>query len=407
LNLSLQVPEITLEQQLLLHCVKSAINVECKPELSSFLATNNLLDWKNLLQIAQDHRVTSLVYRSLQDYSFNAVPPEILAELTAYVGKRTRQSFLLTKELLSILKTLEKEQILAVPFKGVCLAALAYGNTTYRNFSDLDILVHRADVTKAIEILLNNRYRYRYHLTPTEIAERWEQHHEWDLIKDNGLVSLDLHWGFTQRLIYFPLDLKDLESRLEPINIAGQNVLSLSATDTLLILCINGSKECWYKLARICDIAALISNQSQIDWEQLVKTATQLGSRRMVFLGLILAQKVMGTVLPELVLKLIEPDKPTQLLATAIIDRLFTGIESPLGQVETARYYLQMRERYRDRLWYIYNLVKCSGGMKISQRDRDLIDLPKQIEFLYYFLRPMRVLGKYGLGMLNKRSPDE
>jgi hypothetical protein len=401
------VPETTLEQQLLLHCVKSAINVEYKPKLSSFLATNSQLDWKNLLKLALDHRVISLVYRSLQDSSFNAVPPEILAQLTADVSQRTRQSFLLTKELLSILKILEKEQIVAVPFKGVCLATLAYGNTSYRNFSDLDILVHRADVTKAIEILLNNRYRYRYHFTETEIAERWEQHHEWDLIKDNGLVSLDLHWGFTQRLIHFPLDLRDLESRLEPIKIAGKDILSFSVTDTLLILCINGSKDCWYKLARICDVAALISSQSQIDWEQLVKTATQLGSRRMVFLGLILAQKVMGTVLPESVLKLIEPDKATQLLATAIVDRLFLSIESPLGQVETARYYLQMRERYRDRLWYIYHLVKCSDGMKISQRDRDLINLPKELEFMYYFMRPVRVLSKYGLGILKKRSPHE
>lgn len=397
--------KITPEQQLLLYCAKSGINLEHKAEITNFLRTNPQINWEGWLKLTQDQRVAPLAYRSLQN-SANIVPPEIWEQLTEYVSTKTRQSLLLTRELLSILQLLAKEEILAVPFKGVCLAALAYGNTTYRNFSDLDILVHRADVPKTIEILLKNRYRYRYQLTPAETTKRWERHHEWDLIKDNGLVALDLHWGFTQQQIYFPLDLNDLKPRLEPFNLVGKQVFSLSATDTLLILCVNGSKESWDKLARICDIAALIASQTSIDWGQLVKTATQLGSRRMVFLGLSLAQKVMGTVLPESISQLVAADRGTLLLAQEVQNRLFTAIESPLGQVEALRYYLKMRERWRDRLWYIYYFFKHSGGLTLSQRDRDLVHLPPTLDFLYYVVRPLRILQKYGWGVVKKRSSN-
>ncbi|PSB01653.1 nucleotidyltransferase domain-containing protein [Merismopedia glauca] len=398
--------EITLEQQLLLYCTKSAINPEFQPEVTNFLAKEPEINWENFLKLAQDHRVIPLVGRSLQNISPSVVPQAISQQLAGYVSNQTRQSLLLTRELVNILQLLEKEQVLAIPFKGACLAAFAYGKIANRTFSDLDILLHRADIPKAIEILLNNRYRDRYQLTPAEIAERWERHHEWDLIKDNGLVALDLHWGFTERPIYFPLNLDDLQPRLEPFNLVGKQVLSFSATDTLLILCVNGSKECWHKLLRICDIAALISSHSEIDWEQLLKTATQLGSRRMVFLGLILAQELMGTVLPELVLKAIEKDKKGKLLAIEIENRLFLGIDQSLGQVDTSRYYLKMRERWRDRLWYIYHLVKYSGGLTPSQRDRDLISLPPGLSFFYYFLRPLRVLPKYGRSIIKKRSQN-
>jgi hypothetical protein len=390
------VTQITLEQQLLLCCTRSAINPEYQAEVISFLEKEPEINWQNFLKLAADHRVIPLVGRSLQAIS----PPEISQELKAYIGKQTRQSLLLTKELLSVLQILEKEGILAVPFKGAWLAAFAYGNIAHRDFADLDILLHRADLPKAIAVLLKNRYRDRYEFTLAERTERWEKHHEWDLIKDNGLVALDLHWGFTERPIYFPLKLEDLQPRLERFNLVGKPILSLSATDALLILCINGSKECWSRLSRVCDIAALISRHQSINWSELLEIATQLGSRRMVFLGLILAKELMGTVLPEPVLKSMQNDNNAILLASEIEKQIFNRIYQPMEPVEVSRYYLQMRERSRDRFWYIYHTLKYSGWLTPTPRDREEMNLPEVFSFLYYFIRPIRVLRKYGLGFL-------
>lgn len=394
-----------IEERLLLNCTRWALAPTWKLEIETSDGEKSI-DWDKLLEIATEHRVIPLLYRAVQSLTPNKVPLEIADRLTAYMQRKTRDNLRLSRELINILELCQKEQILAVPFKGACLSLLAYGNIADRDFSDLDILLHRADVPKAIELLSRHRYRDRYQLTPDQQAERWERHHEWDLIKDNDLVGLDLHWGFTERPIYFPLDLAALQARLQPLSFFGREFWTFSVTDTLLILCVNGSKEQWCRLSRICDIAALISRHPDLNWEEVLQTATQLGSRRMLFLGSILARELMGIALPESISKAIATDIPGQLLAQRLQERLFSGSDRPLAQVETARYYLEMRERWRDRLWYAYYYFRYSGSFTPSSRDREWMALPPRLNFIYYFVRPLRVLSKYGAKIVKERSPN-
>jgi len=60
-------------------------------------------------------------------------------------------NFFLTKELLELLTLFEAHCIPASPYKGPALAIMAYGNLALRQFSDLNILVHkRPDVFSTV-----------------------------------------------------------------------------------------------------------------------------------------------------------------------------------------------------------------------------------------------------------------
>jgi hypothetical protein len=43
-----------------------------------------------------------------------------------------------------------------VPFKGPALAVQAYGDLSLRQYDDLDLLIHEADVPRAYQLLIAN-----------------------------------------------------------------------------------------------------------------------------------------------------------------------------------------------------------------------------------------------------------
>lgn len=65
----------------------------------------------------------------------------------------------LVGQLLDALEMLRARDIRTVPFKGPVLAVSAYGSPALREFVDLDILVRRADVTRARDVFLSRGCR--------------------------------------------------------------------------------------------------------------------------------------------------------------------------------------------------------------------------------------------------------
>src|SRR5438128_6595765 len=114
---------------------------------------------------------------------------------------------------------------------------------------------------------------------------------------------VEIHWAFTPRYLPIPLDLERLWERLESVSLVNTSVRVFPPEDLLLILCIHGSKDLWRRLQWICDIAELIHTYPKLNWERVVAQAKALGSERMLLLGLSLASELLGTPLPEEVLK--------------------------------------------------------------------------------------------------------
>jgi len=62
----------------------------------------------------------------------------------------------------------ESNRIRTIPFKGLTLASLIYGDPTLRQTDDLDFLVHPEDLARAKETLLSAGYLPFPLLTPAE-----------------------------------------------------------------------------------------------------------------------------------------------------------------------------------------------------------------------------------------------
>src|ERR1044072_4193280 len=113
------------------------------------------VDWEYLFQLARRHSMVPLLYAQLEHA---LVPSEVLAKFKQHYIENSARNTVLTAELCRLINLFSDAGIDAISYKGLALALFAYGNIALRRFVDLDVIVKKADVAKACEILLNEGY---------------------------------------------------------------------------------------------------------------------------------------------------------------------------------------------------------------------------------------------------------
>src|SRR5262249_42741914 len=136
------------ELQLLLHCARSKLDTRL---IRAFV--NEGINWDGLLKLARQHRVPPLLMRSLKSVCWDAVPSTAQLKLESFYRASVVRNLFLTGELLRLLDMFRKNDIAIAAFKGPVLAEVVYGDLSLRDFVDLDVLVHEADLCKAEHIL--------------------------------------------------------------------------------------------------------------------------------------------------------------------------------------------------------------------------------------------------------------
>jgi hypothetical protein len=118
----------------------------------------------------------------------------------------------------------------------------------------------------------------------------------------------------------------------------------------------------------------------------------------MVLLGLRLAQTLLSTALPAEMVHHLEADAVVRALAAQVRGWLFREADEQQSTVEKNLFYLRMRERWQDRAPYmLYFLpIYLHQAVTPNAKDRALLPLPRSFSFLYYVVRPMRLIGTYG-----------
>ena len=205
-----------------------------------------------------------------------------------------------------MLDLLQSHGIPAAPFKGPILAHTAYGSTALREAGDLDLLVRRRDIVAAKRLLAAQGFSPAFP-TATEKEAAWLQaltghrevaylmrHCEHHMVRRQGRVNVDLHWALALREFWLPVKEREVWGWLTPQKFAGRVVSGFAAEEMLLVLCINGAKDCWQRLDRICDVAQLLASHPDMDWRRVFACAARFGGVRMVCLGLWLAADLLG-----------------------------------------------------------------------------------------------------------------
>jgi len=360
------------------------------------------IDWTYLIRIAGAHGMLPLVYWNLNAACPDAIATANLAQLRDHFCANAARNLFLADELLHLLDLLAANAIPALPFKGLVLAAAAYGNLALREFWDLDVLVSERDFLRAKDLFLVEGYRFLTPLTATQVTNWSRTQNAFSLVRGDDEVHVDLHCRITPRYLRHSLDLAYLKERLETVSLLGATVPSLPPEDLLVVLCIHGGKHAWTRLDWICGVAELIRRHPCMDWGKVFDQADRLHGRRMLALGLLLASNLLELSLPQEVMNRVQADFKAQTLAKRVRARLFQETDSQSAPEVVAAFLLRLQtlERLQDRMRYALHVLATPILATPSARDAAFFRLPPRLSYLYYLIRPIRLMRQYGLSLL-------
>lgn len=355
------------------------------------------LDWEALIRIAHLHRVIPLLYRHLSANCPDDVPETVLKQLHKRFHSNAAKVDFRTKELFNLLHLLEVQGIPAVAFKGPVLAASVYGNPYLRQIGkDLDILIHKQDVSKARDALVSEGYLPISGKSHPQMATQLKRNHVYGLVGKDGRIIVELQWDITRSFLSSPVDTVGLWDRLQTVPFDGKTLPSLGPEDLLLVLCVHGAKHCWFQLRWMCDVAELI-RAKRVNWARMEEQASKGGGMRMVSLGVLLASDLFGVELPSEVLHRAQKDQAAKSLASETRARLFTAraIRNPLP-LQAIHFNIKARERIRDK-------IRCFSYFTTpTQKDHEL---PSSLSFASRVIRPARLIGRFSMAKW-RRLPD-
>jgi len=375
------------EDQVLICAVRRSLGVaaEASPSLPGVE-----VDWANLLRLAEKHCVVPLLYKQLERIGIGPIPADVRAKLHAANQENTHTNLFLTGELIKLIDRLDASGIPAIPLKGPTLAVRAYGDVGLRQFSDLDVLVRQSDVGRIQALLSEIGFTAHQRLSSAQDAALQRFDCSCNFISKHG-VALDVHWGLVDRHHGFAIETERFFERLELVTVNGRELHTLATEHLLLFLCLHGFTHFWERLSWICDVAALVMNGNEIDWQLLLRVARENGVLRILLLGVWLAHDVCAAPLPEEVLTAALKDPVVAQVGQQVEQQLFAEGEIPTGIISEARLLIRLRERKRDQLKSALSLLWAP-----RRYDRMFVSVPKSLSFLYYFIRPARLAAKYG-----------
>lgn len=356
-------------------------------------AVQKEVDWIRLIQLALQHETTALLYWNLRRVCPESVPPGVLAPLAARFAVHAKEVRRRAEELVRVLGALENEGIFAVAYKGPLLAQRVYGDMSLREFSersDLDIVVHERDLLKARDVILRQGYRFAYYQWP-----RWNEfvrtQRELHFLREGDRPRLlELQWRFMVRAARVREDPERFLQHLETVSLAGSRVRSLPLEVYLFVLSLHAAKHKWRKLKLICDIGEILRSPG-VDWGYILREADTLGLRRMLAIGVLLAEDPLGITAPAELTRRLRIDRTARALATERRQALLQPPDQNWLKEAEYSYLMQCRERLRDRAT-IYLKDRLLPRITPDERDRRLVLLPQSLSALYYFVRPARMV---------------
>lgn len=349
------------------------------------LVASRIADWDQVFEQARRHGVLPLLYLRLAEVA-ECVPASALAQARSDFERNALHCMTNAEELLHVLGAFREADIPAMPFKGVVLAAAAYGDITARTAGDLDLLIHYGDLQRATAILKNRGYELRTK-TLADGSPEAKNYFEFHFERPADGMVLELRWKLelTQPRYGYDLGLDWMWVARRSVRLAGAEVPDLDPVRSLLVLCMHGSKHAWSRLMWICDVAKLIESEPALDWMTAQEEAKRVGLERCLALGVLMARRGADADVPGDVLSDLEADRAMSRLA----DSLLHNVLEPPGAVPKGvlPYHLQiLGSRDRARAFFSPSILRP------NERDRAAVKLPRFLDPIYYVIRPFRIL---------------
>jgi hypothetical protein len=349
------------------------------------------VDWDSVLRLADHHGTSSLLCQNLSRFG-GLIPSPVLASLRQRYERNIHKSLFLARELMRILECLAALGLEVVPYKGVVLSEVYYGDMALRQSGDLDLFVRKRDVVRIKGALGELGYTSRLVIPEDVMKDYIASGYEWTFDSPAGPNLLELQWALQPRFYAVDFDMRGLFKRAVKVTVAGQLVKTPSSEDLLLVLAVHAAKHVWGRLIWLCDIAQVLKIRN-LDWNRVQDRAREIGVERILRITLLLANKLLAVEIPAPIEGAILADRAALVFADEIAANLAAGVSYHVEQVSYFRLMMRLRERRVDRVRFLTRLTFTPGPGEWGA-----VRLPRALFPLYRVVRLARLAGRLGRG---------
>jgi hypothetical protein len=323
----------------------AALKSEPDTEVLIRLSTEGF-DESELLKICRDHGILLIVNDSLKEVAQQVFPAEGLEAWRSAVAASTMHSLEMHRELEHLTALFNEAGLPFVPFKGPMLSESLYGDPLLRMSADLDLLVPRDHVTGAVDLMIAHGYQLT---SDRSDLARWlepnSRYFHCGLLNPTRKWLVELHWLLFAgwRKTHFP---QSTEADCFPGGVGD-------VMETLLYLCSHGAHHWWIELKWVVDVDRCVRSAHDLDWQELLARAGDRGCLRVLLLSLMLAQKVCGLEIPEVVSAITSKDRKIAGLACRVSKNWALPKSQWPSLFWKMRYLLDCRERWSDKIGMI------------------------------------------------------
>ena len=380
-----EVPD-SLEWKLL----RAASSLDLCPD--DFVQIRSLLgpsvEWDSLLHLADRHGTSSLLYQNPVPLA-DLVPSAVLASLRQGYETNIHKSLFLARELIRILDCLDGLGIEVIPYKGVVLSEVYYGDMALRRSGDMDLFVRKQDLGRIQNAVRDLGYVARVHIPEDAERDYIDAGYECTFDSPAGKNLLELQWALQPRFYAVDFDMDGVFDRAVSVTVAGRPVKTPSAEDLLLILSLHAAKHVWGRLIWLCDIARIVKLEN-LNWEWIQSQARQHGIECILHTTLLLTKSLLGAPIPAPIERAILSDEAAHAFAEQIAVSVAAGVVYEEEKVSCFRLMMRLRERRIDRLRFLSRLTFTPGP-----GEWEAVRLPRLLFPFYRLVRLARLASRF------------
>jgi hypothetical protein len=343
--------------------------------------------WQRLFELADKHGVQPLLHQALTGWD-QAVPAEELLKLSQSFQTNLHKSLLLSRELIRIVAHLAAHRLDAMPYKGLALAEVLYGDVALRQSGDIDLLVRPRDVPRIRDAVRELGYTPHFTLSAPQERAYLKSGYEYAFDGAAGPNLLELQWALLPHFYAVDFSMEELFQRAATLTVAGHPMRTPSREDLFLLLSVHAAKHVWGRLVWLCDIAQLMSAPN-LNWNWIGSQAKDMGIVRIVRVTMLAAEGLLRAEIPAEA----EQSLPADPEAGALAEEIHRDVvgDSSYNTESTAYFRLMMRlrERRADRWRFAQRLVLTPGP-----GEWNAVQLPRPLFPLYRFVRLSRLASR-------------
>jgi hypothetical protein len=289
-------------------------------------------------------------------------------------------AFYWNSELKSVLRAFDQSSLPVVLLKGPCLAERLYGSAALRASRDLDLLVSKANLTRAESVLTSIGF------IPAPYPD--DYHRAWH----RQTTTVELHHNVENPLA-FNFEVETAILAAEPAIFQGQPALHLAPEDELLFLCLHAARHRFERLSLVLDL--------QFAFERLSRNLTDPPRPQTAELNnlLTLGLAMMRRLQPGTTIAFQSHASSKQIahldrLADRLWHRLLTESAEPLDWHAVHAFYLEIEPAGWPRLHHRYRHLKILTSRVIGPDYAFAARFGLHKTWQVWTLRPLRLLSE-------------